>query len=342
VPAPVSVPALGESFYHHEGVKIRYKDIGRGTPVVFIHGFGTSLDTWRYLADGLKANHRLVFLDLKGHGFSDRTPDDKYALQDHAEIVLGLIRHLNLTDVVIVGHSYGAVVAVGAALQASERPSPNITGLVMIDGALEPEHVPVFLKLLRAPLLGWLTVKLTTASFRTRLMLLRAFHDDSKVTDELVELYAGYQMMPGAEHAMIATARQIIPENLPRVREKLAALSIRVLNIWGEHDVVVKRAGAESVCKILPRCRLVVVADAGHVPQEETPATVIPLLQEFLDPPTGGTFDTALPRSSLGGAARNQRGSGERYFVRAERERGNDQESADHQDNPGGRRSALP
>lgn len=282
--APVQPPtlALKENFYEHEGVKIRFREMGRGRPVVFIHGFGASLDTWRYITDALKIDQRLVLLDLKGHGFSDRPQDEKYSLKDHTEVVLGLIRHLGLKDVILVGHSFGSIVAVVAALRASEGGNPNITGLVVIGGALDPQHVPFFLKLLRVPLLGWLSVKLTSAQFRTRLMLLRAFHDHSKVTDELVELYAGFQRLPGTEHAMMATAREIIPENFPALREKLGALSIPVLNIWGEQDVIVKRPGANSVCKILPRCRLVVIGDSGHVPQEEAPAMVIPLLREFL------------------------------------------------------------
>jgi pimeloyl-ACP methyl ester carboxylesterase len=284
-------PAPNENFYDHEGVKIRFTEMGRGRPVVLIHGFGASLDTWRYITDSLKTDYRLVLLDLKGHGFSDRPRDEKYSLKDHADIVLGLIRHLGLKDVVIVGHSFGSIVAVAAALQASDSPDPDIRGLVIIDGALEPEHVPFFLKLLRVPLLGWLSVKLTTAPFRTRLMLLRAFYDDSKVTDELVELYAGYQRIPGTEHAMIATAGHMVPENLPLLREKLAGLRIPVLNIWGGQDVVVKRPGADSVCKILPQCRMAVIADSGHVPQEETPSKFIPLLRQFLD---------QLPRGASG------------------------------------------
>jgi pimeloyl-ACP methyl ester carboxylesterase len=304
-PVQAPAPALKESFYDHEGVKIRFREMGRGRPVVFIHGFGASLDTWRYITDALKSDHRLVHLDLKGHGLSDRPRDEKYSLKDHADIVLGLVRHLGLKEVTLVGHSFGSIVAVAAALQASESPDPNIAGLVVIDGALEPEHVPFFLKLLRVPLLGWLSVKLTTAPFRTRLMLLRAFHDHTKVTDELVELYAGYQRIPGTEHAMVATAGHMVPDNLPLLRERLAGLRIPVLNIWGEQDVVVKRPGAESVCKILPRCRLVTIADSGHVPQEEIPANVVPLLREFLDQLSRGASGGSLLKSSLSVGSKN-------------------------------------
>jgi pimeloyl-ACP methyl ester carboxylesterase len=282
-PTQAPAPSSRERFYYHNGVKIRFTDTGRGGAVVFIHGFGASLETWRYIAADLEINHRLIALDLKGHGFSDRPPDDKYSLHDHAEIVLGLIRHLNLKEVILVGHSFGSVVAVATALQATESPMPRISGLVVIGGALEPEHLPIFLKLLRAPLVGWLSVKLTTASFRTRVMLRRAFYDDTKVTNAIVELYAGFQRIPGTEQAMVATAGHMVPENLPMLRNKLATLRIPVLNLWGERDVVVKRPGAESVCKLLARCRLVVIPDSGHVPQEETPDKIVPLLREFLD-----------------------------------------------------------
>lgn len=272
-----------DRFYDHRGVKIRFRIIGTGAPVVFIHGFGASLDTWRYVTDDLKTNHQLILLDLKGHGLSGRPGDTAYTLSDHAEIVLGLIRHLGLKDVAIVGHSFGTIVAVAAAVAAKAAAAPNITGLVIIDGALAAEHMPFFLKLVRVPVLGWLNVKLTTARFRTRLMLLRAFYDDSKVTDELVELYSRYQTIPGTEQAMLATARRMVPENLPEIRQKIACLEIPVLNVWGEQDAVVTRAGAESVCEILPQCRLVVIPNAGHIPQEEAPLQVIPVLREFLD-----------------------------------------------------------
>src|SRR5688500_10062692 len=72
------------SSYVHDGVRIHFRDRGAGNPIVLIHGFGASLDTWRYLEDRLKNEYRIVSLDLKGHGYSERPLDDRYSLQDHA------------------------------------------------------------------------------------------------------------------------------------------------------------------------------------------------------------------------------------------------------------------
>jgi pimeloyl-ACP methyl ester carboxylesterase len=54
------------------------------------------------------------------------------------------------------------------------------------------------------------------------------------------------------------------------------------MNIWGEYDKVVPRAGAQSVCMVVRKCKLLVVEDVGHIPQEETPEKIIPLLRDFL------------------------------------------------------------
>lgn len=275
-------PGIPGDSYFHDGVKIHFRDIGAGSPVVFIHGFGASLDTWRHLQDALKEEYRLVFLDLKGHGYSDRPRDDRYSLQDHAAVVLGLMEHLKIEDAVLVGNSFGCAVALMAALKAQETFPRKVSGLVLIAGTVDPDNLPFYLRLLRQPVLGWLTVKLTPASFGTRLILNRAYYDDEKVTDSLVETYAKYQRIPGTDHALLTTARQMVPQNLSDVREKLAKLSLPVLKIIGKHDQIISQESAESVCEILPRCRTVIIDEVGHVPHEEKPDKIIALVREFM------------------------------------------------------------
>ena len=195
---------------------------------------------------------------------------------------MGLIRHLELDRVILVGHSYGSVVALAVALETRNHMQELVSGLALISGSVDVDNLPFFLRLLRTPVIGWLTLKLTSASFRTRLMLKHAYYDDSKVTDSLVELYAKYQSIPGTNYALIKTAEQLIPVDTSDVKKELAQLEIPVMNVWGQHDKIIPRAGAESVCKILPRCELITVEAMGHLPQEESPEKVIGLLRDFL------------------------------------------------------------
>ncbi|MEE9144356.1 MAG: alpha/beta fold hydrolase, partial [Candidatus Binatia bacterium] len=175
-----NIPRTTGAFIY-DGVSIHYKDMGAGRPIVFLHGFAASLDTWRLMEDALRPEYRLVLVDLKGHGYSARPHDSKYSIEDHAEIVIGLINHLALKNVVLVGHSFGAGIALVAALKANKISSDIVSSLVLIGATFDVGDLPFALRLLGTPVIGWLAMKLTSASFRTRLILEQAYYDDEKV-----------------------------------------------------------------------------------------------------------------------------------------------------------------
>ena len=65
-------------------VKLFYQEEGSGRPLLLIHGFGTSTYTWRRVAPELATNHRVIAVDLKGFGQSDKPMDDRYSVFDQA------------------------------------------------------------------------------------------------------------------------------------------------------------------------------------------------------------------------------------------------------------------
>ena len=85
-----------------EGARIRYMDSEKDEtehkkpPVVLVHGFASSLDVWATVVPTLKTTHRVVSLDLKGFGWSDR-PEGDYSPTAEARIVLGLMTQLGLS-----------------------------------------------------------------------------------------------------------------------------------------------------------------------------------------------------------------------------------------------------
>jgi pimeloyl-ACP methyl ester carboxylesterase len=278
----VSLETTGDTFVY-EAARIHFKDLGKGQSIVFIHGFGCSMDTWKSLAENLGNDFRLVLMDLKGHGYSDRPRDSHYSTQDQADIVVGLMENLKLTNVILVGHSYGAGIALLAALKDLYRPSHLICGLILIGGSAYPERLHFRIRWLGLPVIGWLTTRLTSASFRTRMCLHGTFYDHAKVTDSLVELYAKYQRLPGTNHALTTMAAQLIPPHIDSIRKEYKKLEIPVVNILGERDRVISRSTAEGLCQLLPHCSLVTVSDAGHIPQEERPEEMVRLIRKFID-----------------------------------------------------------
>jgi pimeloyl-ACP methyl ester carboxylesterase len=164
----------------------------------------------------------------------------------------------------------------------AQQSSRTVAAVVLIAGSLDGDNLPFYLRILRLPVIGSVAAKLTPATFGTRLILKRAYYDDAKVTDSLVELYAQYQRIPGTEHALMTTARQMIPADISALREALKKLEVPTLNIIGKHDQIISRESAEGVCQILPHCKDVTIDEAGHVPHEEKPEAVISLLKDFL------------------------------------------------------------
>jgi pimeloyl-ACP methyl ester carboxylesterase len=59
----VPVPPPDAAFYLYQGLKIHFEDIGKGRPVLFLHGFGSSLETWRFVQAPLEKDYRLVLLE---------------------------------------------------------------------------------------------------------------------------------------------------------------------------------------------------------------------------------------------------------------------------------------
>jgi uncharacterized protein (TIGR02246 family) len=121
-----------------DGVPIRYETHGAGDPaLVLVHGWTNSRAIWGIHPQTLARRHRVVALDLAGHGVSgaDRADWTVYAFgQDIAAVV----EQLELESVVLVGFSMGA----GVVLAAAEQLGSRVLGVVFVDELKDPEYVP--------------------------------------------------------------------------------------------------------------------------------------------------------------------------------------------------------
>lgn len=107
-------------------------------PVVMLHGLGASADTWQLVAEHLYQQHLVVAFDLRGHGQSDQ-PESGYDLVTIAEDVICGMAALGLGQVTIVGHGWGARVA----LVLAARHPALVSHLILVDCPhVEPRHWP--------------------------------------------------------------------------------------------------------------------------------------------------------------------------------------------------------
>src|SRR5579864_2516418 len=111
---------------------VHYVTLGMGeTTLVFIHGWACNLNFWREQAAAFADKARLVFIDLPGHGKSDK-PNTVYSMDFLARAVMAVLRDARVEKAVLVGHSMGAAVMCRVYQQMPDK----IAALVSVDGLM--------------------------------------------------------------------------------------------------------------------------------------------------------------------------------------------------------------
>jgi pimeloyl-ACP methyl ester carboxylesterase len=263
-------------------VNLYYEEQGKGPPVLLLHGFGASTYTWRHITPELARTHRVIAVDFKGFGQSDKPFDERYSVLDQAELIAQLIEDKDLRDLTIVGHSFGGGVALRLALEANTRLGGRIARLVLLDSIAYQQQIPVFFRLLEVPLVSQVGVRMVPAEMQTRVALQIAYHDDSKIDAEEVEIYAAPLKTAAGKHAIVQSARQIVPKDIDTLPERFKTITLPTLILWCDHDRIVPLDVGIKLRRTLPNSTLRLVEGCGHMPQEEQPAATLALLKGFI------------------------------------------------------------
>src|SRR5690554_3240512 len=97
-------------------------DGGRGEPaVVFVHALAGNHEQWRKALEQVRRKRRAIAFDLRGHGKSARPRDGDFSIAAQADDLFAVLDDRGIDRAVIVGHSLGAMVAIGAAARAPDR-----------------------------------------------------------------------------------------------------------------------------------------------------------------------------------------------------------------------------
>jgi 2-hydroxymuconate-semialdehyde hydrolase len=250
----------GAAFAQLEGTRVRYVDDGEGSPVVMIHGFASSLETWAAVMPEVRVHHRVLAMDLKGFGWTDR-PEGDYSPEAQARIVLALMDERGIDRAAFVGHSYGSSVVLAIALMAPER----VTRIALYDAWVYSSQLPTFFHMARADGLGE-AMFATWYNERAEDRMALAFYDRAFVTQALVDEVNRALERPGTQAAALAAVRAMQYE---RQELRYPEIEQPVLLLWGREDRVTPLSVGERLARDLPGARLVVYPRCGHFPMIE-------------------------------------------------------------------------
>lgn len=271
-------------------VRLHYEEEGSGPPLLLLHGYGTHAYTWRLLMPELARRYRVIALDFKGFGKSDKPIDTLYSAADQASLVEAFIRQLDLRDITVFGHSFGGGVALMLALNETKRGDSLIRRLVLLDTLAYPQRVPVFLKLLQTPGISDIGVRLAPSSVQVLFAMRIAYYDNGKIPPEAITAYAEPLKSPEAKNALVETARQLMPPNIHEIEQAYPSLKLPTLILWCDHDKVVPIEVGQRLAGTLPNARFQLITSCGHLPQEEQPEQTLWAVRSFLE----GTRAAAL------------------------------------------------
>lgn len=270
------IPGIHLERMEIDGHCIHYWRIGsgHGTPVVLLHGFGASKETWASLIPAiLQRDMTLYLLDLPGFGQSDYRADAHYTYEYQAHRLEKWARHLALPPAFWIGSSMGG--AIGATLAANHP--ERVAGLILMNaaGMGSARHSPMESQLLqgRNPLIPGDAAE-TRSLFRYTTWRGRA------VFSRVMPLAMGPEMRhrrPVNQHLFMdmMQPRERIPELLERVQAPAQV-------IWGERDQVVDVSCAHHYGALLPRAQVTILRGVGHLPMLEAPLRSARLVRRFV------------------------------------------------------------
>jgi pimeloyl-ACP methyl ester carboxylesterase len=130
----LNAPSAGPTacFYESQGLRLHYADWGNDTapPLVLVHGGRDHCRSWDAVAAALRTNFHIVAPDLRGHGDSDWAKGSSYSLADYVYDLAGLLRHAQLKQAALVGHSMGGMIGL---MYAGTYPN-RVSRLAVLDG----------------------------------------------------------------------------------------------------------------------------------------------------------------------------------------------------------------
>jgi pimeloyl-ACP methyl ester carboxylesterase len=290
--------SISSEFIEVGSLRVHHSHGGRGSPVVFIHGLGSSgYMEWRYNLEATAARHRVFAPDLPGFGRTEK-PRARYTIQYFARFIERYMEDRGLRSAAVVGASLGGRIALELALEHPRL----VRKLVLVNtlglGRPKVRMAQMTYGLVTLPRIGEAAMRFARDALhwappnmirRVAARYAGASSDlvkamDDGYLDNLRELYA----TDGFHNAYLTTIRSLInPGALLAgnhdVTERLNELKVPVQLIWGADDPLFPVAHATRAHSMIDRSKLTVIEGAGHTPQAERPEEFNRVLRRFLD-----------------------------------------------------------
>ena len=263
------------------GMNVHFRDEGPSTdsiPLVLLHGTSSSLLTWDACTKEWVKNHRVLRMDLPGFGLTGPNPEQDYSIETYVSFLDSFLKTKKVAQCYLAGNSLGGLIAYHFAAMYPNK----VKKVILIDPAgypIQNAKGSLAFTLGRIPILKNILTVITPISI-VRKSLEDAYGNKSLVSDDLVVQYRDMACREGNRNALLIRLQNDQSGDTTLVSK----LIMPTLVIWGALDQLIPLGNAYKFQRDLPLDELAILPGVGHVPMEETPELVIPLVSEFILP----------------------------------------------------------
>lgn len=272
---------IGE-FINLDGILVYVEDLNSSSDkvITFIHGFGGSTYSWRnnkqYFAEN---GFRVILMDLKGFGLSQKGVNLDYSHGSQADLVKGVLDYLQVRNTILVGHSMGGNIAT----VLTQKYPDMVTKLVLVDAAVNDSAYPGISKALGVfPFQNWAEI-IANAYFtkdRFESLLQSAYLKSDFVTEDILDNYYRPLKIKGWQGTLVGIIRDSSQNTLPG---SLSTLTKPTLILWGDKDPWINISKGTDLNAKIVNSAFIKIDNSGHLPMEENPDSFNSILLDYVN-----------------------------------------------------------
>ncbi len=215
-------------------------------------------------------------MDLPAFALTGPHPQHDYSIEMYVSFLHEFLSKQNIQRCYLIGNSLGGLIA----WQYAVRYPTAVEKLVLIDAVGYPRinfKGSLGFRLARIPVLREVLKVITPLSL-VRKSVEDVYGDETKVSDTLVEQYRDFACREGNREALVARLNYVESFDTTLI----STIQAPALVLWGEKDKLILPGDAMKFKRDLPHNKTILLPGLGHVPMEESPEVVIPLVREFI------------------------------------------------------------
>jgi pimeloyl-ACP methyl ester carboxylesterase len=241
------------------GLRVRVLDVGEGSPVVVLHGWGGRIEAMAPVVACLRAHFRVIATDLPGFG-SSPLPERVWGTRDYAAHVQALLERLDIPRAHFVAHSYGAKTALYLAVM-----QPGLVDKLVLQAASGLRTPPSF------------KARAKRAASRAARSVGKLGPSGRRLRDAVYNRIASADYREAGELRPVLV--KVVNEDFSDLLPKVGAST---LLIWGTEDDAVPVAHARTMERLIPDAGLVLFEGGGHFAYLDQPDRFCRVVQHFL------------------------------------------------------------